>query len=148
MLMVLCLHFCFADISIEEMEAFNASFETSAFSNKLNALSAPAAPVAAAPSKPTSAPRLRPAVTSVAKPIPFQRVDDDVAVLTHSTYANAIDTSFDDVDLNSELKTHFGFDDFLPGQEFVIRRILQSQNSLLILPTGGGKSLWYSFESL
>lgn len=43
---------------------------------------------------------------------------------------------------------HFGKTDFREGQFEAIYRILQGKNSLLILPTGGGKSLCYQLPSL
>lgn len=46
------------------------------------------------------------------------------------------------------LKETFGVDDFRSGQETAIRRVLASENTLLILPTGGGKSLCYQYPTL
>lgn len=47
------------------------------------------------------------------------------------------------MDLHHELKKRFGFDEFRPGQEEVIRSILKQNNTIAILPTGMGKSLCY-----
>lgn len=46
------------------------------------------------------------------------------------------------------LKTHFGFDDFLPNQEAIIQNVLQQNDSIAIMPTGGGKSLCYQLSAL
>lgn len=46
------------------------------------------------------------------------------------------------------LKQHFGFDDFREGQEETIRRALNGQHSLLVMPTGSGKSLTYQLPAL
>ena len=42
----------------------------------------------------------------------------------------------------------FGFDDYRPGQEAVITRLLAGKNVLSIFPTGGGKSLCYELPAL
>ncbi|MEM9010815.1 MAG: DNA helicase RecQ [Pseudomonadota bacterium] len=46
------------------------------------------------------------------------------------------------------LKSTFGFDDFRPGQEEVVRAILDGRDVLAIMPTGGGKSLCYQLPAL
>jgi ATP-dependent DNA helicase RecQ len=46
------------------------------------------------------------------------------------------------------LKTSFGYDHFRSHQEAVIRRTLAGGNSLVIMPTGGGKSLCYQVPAL
>jgi len=46
------------------------------------------------------------------------------------------------------LKTTFGYDDFRPGQRAVIEHVLSGDNTLAIMPTGGGKSLCYQIPAL
>lgn len=46
------------------------------------------------------------------------------------------------------LKETFGVEDFRFGQETAIRRVLSGHNTLLILPTGGGKSLCYQYPTV
>jgi ATP-dependent DNA helicase RecQ len=51
-------------------------------------------------------------------------------------------------DVQQALKTHFGFDQFLPGQERVIERLLDGRSAAAVFPTGGGKSLCYQLPAL
>ena len=46
------------------------------------------------------------------------------------------------------LKKHFGFDSFRPNQEDVIQSILEGQDVLAIMPTGGGKSICFQLPAL
>lgn len=50
--------------------------------------------------------------------------------------------------LRRELRTWFGHDDFRPGQLEIVRAVLDGQDTLAILPTGGGKSLTYQFPAM
>lgn len=50
--------------------------------------------------------------------------------------------------LRELLKIHYGFSQFRPGQERAIDNILDNKNTLVIMPTGGGKSLIYQLPSL
>jgi ATP-dependent DNA helicase RecQ len=50
-------------------------------------------------------------------------------------------------DLHPLLKSLFGFDQFRPGQEEIIRALLAGRDALAILPTGGGKSLCYQIPA-
>ncbi len=46
------------------------------------------------------------------------------------------------------LKTHFGYDSFRPNQKEIINTVLNGQDALAIMPTGGGKSLCFQLPSL
>ena len=46
------------------------------------------------------------------------------------------------------LKTHFGFERFLPLQEEIIRGVLAQKDALVLMPTGGGKSLCFQLPAL
>lgn len=46
------------------------------------------------------------------------------------------------------LQRHFGFGAFRPGQEQVIRTVLDGGDALLVMPTGSGKSLCFQLPAL
>jgi ATP-dependent DNA helicase RecQ len=46
------------------------------------------------------------------------------------------------------LESHFGFREFLEGQEDVVNAIVEGHDALVIMPTGGGKSLCYQLPAL
>ena len=54
----------------------------------------------------------------------------------------------DKVNLTAELKKHFGFDKFKGDQEAIIRNVLDGNDTFVLMPTGGGKSLCYQLPSL
>ena len=51
-------------------------------------------------------------------------------------------------DVRSLVQKHWGFDSFRPLQEQAIRCVLERRDSLVVLPTGGGKSLCYQAPAL
>jgi ATP-dependent DNA helicase RecQ len=51
-------------------------------------------------------------------------------------------------DPHEALEHHFGFREFLSGQEPVVSALLSGQDTLAVMPTGGGKSLCYQLPAL
>ena len=52
------------------------------------------------------------------------------------------------VDLKDSLKDYFGFDKFKGEQEEIIQSVLDGNNTFVIMPTGGGKSMCYQLPAL
>jgi ATP-dependent DNA helicase RecQ len=74
----------------------------------------------------------------------FDRIGLRAALLESSVQDNmAVD-----IDLTEALRRHFGYENFQPGQEEVIRRVLDGKDTLAILATGAGKSLCYQLPAM
>ena len=50
--------------------------------------------------------------------------------------------------LNKKLKTIFGFDSFRANQQEIILNLFDGNDSMVIMPTGGGKSMCYQLPAL
>ena len=52
------------------------------------------------------------------------------------------------IDLHGELNRFFGFNEFKDEQEAIVRNVLNGNDTFVIMPTGGGKSLCYQLPAL
>ena len=59
-----------------------------------------------------------------------------------------LDTTSPDHNLHALLRQYWGYDEFRPQQEAIIRCLLSGRDACVVMPTGGGKSLCYQLPSL
>ena len=52
------------------------------------------------------------------------------------------------LNLTAQLQSYFGFDGFKDPQETIIKNLLAGNDALVIMPTGGGKSLCYQLPAI
>ena len=53
-----------------------------------------------------------------------------------------------EINLRAKLKEIFGFDNFKGDQEAIIKSLLEGNDTFVIMPTGGGKSMCYQLPAM
>ncbi|NTW21734.1 MAG: DEAD/DEAH box helicase [Nostocales cyanobacterium W4_Combined_metabat2_030] len=53
-----------------------------------------------------------------------------------------------DHDVRAALKTIWGYDDFRPPQKEIVNSLILQKDALIIMPTGGGKSICFQLPAL
>ena len=76
------------------------------------------------------------------------RVDADVVGRADAPHRERMTTSHTLDDARAALEEHFGYPAFRPGQEAAVESVLAGKDTLVVLPTGGGKSLCYQVPAL
>ncbi len=73
---------------------------------------------------------------------------EDVDAASGALSANSLPTPTPFQSLEQALKHFLGYDSFRPGQQQIVEEALQNRDLLIVMPTGGGKSLCFQLPAL
>src|SRR5690554_2840691 len=77
----------------------------------------------------------------------YRRADTIATIILNFTNMEST-TQTHPPQIKSLLKTYFGYDHFLDNQEEIINNVLDHNDTIAIMPTGGGKSLCFQLPAL
>ena len=60
----------------------------------------------------------------------------------------AVGTQVSGKELNRKLRDHFGFRQFRPGQERAVQSAMDGRDTVVVMPTGSGKSVCFQLPAL